>query len=756
MRLTPWILAIWPTLVCAASEPVVSDQWLLCPLNTDLSKQSEVSLYIAPERFDEQQKDETRISAEKIENAASDMTVFSGNVLIERSELRLRADKVVFDRGQQLLNMDGKIHIDANNLAIDGEMGWLNLKDNSGEFKNSRYLIPESHFQGRTPSLKITKDKQTILINSRFSSCFPPKKSADEDWYLQTSFLKLDRQEQLGTAKHAVLWFKGVPIFYSPYISFPLGDKRRSGFLMPAFGSSNSRGTELSVPWYWNIAPNHDAIITPRYMAKRGTQLNTNYRYLTQASKGKLDIEYLDKDQLLKDKRYYIKFNNHTDLGEQVDFDINASDASDGEYFRDLGTGIGTTNITHLERKASLKYFNGPWTLNSTAQTYETIDEDIALANRPYRRLPQVTLRGKDNFSDSDIQWSLNSEWVDFKHEDTSIASNKSIGSRFNIYPKLSWPLQGSSWFFTPSAGVRYSQYNITDSSGTKLDVKDRSLSTTSLDAGLFFEREINDNKTIQTLEPRLYYLRVPFKDQSALPLFDTGEYDFTFAQLFRENRFTGVDRIADSDQVTLALSSRFIDKKTGNEFLNMSIGQIFYNENRRVNLTNAIETSTKSDLISEISGRWGNWNSRAAVQWNPEQNKTDKNSAQLRYQGKGNRIFNIAYRFRRDFADETKNLEQTDLAMSWPLNNKYSLLGRWNYSLTEQRDIEVLFGFEYESCCWAMRIISQRYLQDPDNNQPYNSSIMFQLILKGLGSVADKKATSVLKRAILGYQSEY
>jgi LPS-assembly protein len=754
MRLKPkylLILAIWPALTYAEPDKTSPDEGLLCPSSNNLSNP-----YIAPETFNEQQKDETRISAEKVENAAGDITTFSGNVLIERSQLRLQADKVTFNRPDQLLNLDGQIHIDANNLAINGDTGWLNLKDNSGEFKNSHYFLPESRFQGNTPTLSLTKNKQTLLIDSHFSSCPPSEKAGGEDWYLHTTYLKLDHEEQLGTAKHAVLWFKNIPIFYSPYISFPLGDERRSGFLMPSFGSSSSRGAEISVPWYWSIAPNHDVLFTPRYMKKRGTQLNTNYRYLSHSSNGQLDIEYLDKDQLLKESRHLLKFKNHSDLGGQVDFDITASDASDNEYFDDLGAGIDITNTTHLERTATLKYFNGPWTLSSLAQTYETIDEDIVPANRPYRRLPQITLTGKDNFFDSDIEWSVDSEWVDFEHEDTSITGNKTIGSRFDIYPKLSWPLQGSAWFVTPSFGVRHSQYDVTDSGGTKLIIEDRNLSVASLDTGLFFERELNNNKTIQTLEPRLFYLHVPFEDQSSLPIFDTGEYDFTFAQLFRDNRFTGIDRIADSNQFTLALTSRFLNKENGAEFLSMSIGQIFYNEDRKVNLTNTIETETKSDIVSEISNHWNNWSSRASVQWNPDQNKTDKSSAQIHYQDEGNRIFNIGYRFRRDFADETNNLEQTDIAISWPLNHQYSLVGKWNYSITEERDIETLFGIEYESCCWAMRIVAQRYLQDPDNTEPYNSSVMFQLILKGLGSVAHKETTDVLKRAILGYQSDY
>jgi len=752
MRLEPkylLILAIWPTLSWAEIEDIASDQWLLCPSNNNFNSQ-----YIAPERFDEQKKDETRISAEKIINAAGNITTFSGNVLIERDQLRMRADTVIFNRDNQKLNIDGQIHIDTNNMAIDGDSGWLNLKDHSAEFKNSHYFFPVTRYQGNTPVLSLKKDKHTLLIDSQFSSCPPGKEQGDEDWYLHTSYLKLDHEKQLGTAKHAVLWFKNVPIFYSPYISFPLGDERRSGFLMPSFGTSNSRGAEINVPWYWNIAPNHDALLTPRYMKKRGTQLNTNYRYLTHSSNGQLDVEYLNKDMKLKESRHLIKFNNHSDIGDHVDFDVTASDASDDEYLNDMGASIDIANTTHLERTAIVKYFNGPWTLNTLAQTYETIDEDILINDRPYRRLPQITLNGKDKLFNSDFEWSLSSEWVEFTHE----SNINTTGSRFDLYPKISWPLQGSAWFVTPSVGYRHSQYDLVDSSNMQLNIEDRNLSIASLDAGLFFERDLNNNQTTQTLEPRLFYLHVPFEDHTNIPLFDTGEYDFTFAQLFRENRFNGPDRIADSSQFTVALTSRFLNNKTGQEFLSMSIGQIFYNTDRKINLdlTTPAETLSQSDIISEISGHWSNWSSRASVQWNPELDKTDQGSAQINYQDKNNKIFNIGYQFRRDFADENNNIEQTDIAFSWPLSNKYSVLGRWNYSVTEKRDIETLFGIEYESCCWAMRIVAQRYLQDPDNTDPYNSSLMFQLALKGLGSVAHKQTTDVLKRAILGYQSEY
>jgi len=747
MKLQPkylFILSIWTTLLCTEPGNSTPAPWAMCA-----DKNLSISKYIAPESFPEQKKDETRVSPQQVENTAGNITIFTGDTLIERDQLRIRADKVLYDRSKQKLDISGNIHIDSRSMTIESESGWYNLNNNSGEFDNSQYFSPESHLQGSTPNLSIKGNKQTLLLDTRFSSC--PKEQ--EDWHLYTAYLKLDHEDEVGTAKHAVLWFKNIPIFYSPYISFPLGDRRRSGFLMPRFGSSSLRGAEISLPWYWNIAANQDAVITPRYMKKRGMQLSTDYRYLTHSSNGELEVEYLDKDQQLKEQRHLIKFTNHSDIGDNIDVDLLASDASDNKYLEDLGAGIDIANTTHLERTATIKYYNGPWTLSTLAQGYETIDEDIAITSRPYRRLPQVTLNGSDTLLKTDIIWSLDSEWVEFEHE----SDNKQKGSRFDIYPKLSWPLQGSAWFITPSIGLRHSQYDVTDSTNTKIAIDDRNLSVASIDAGLFFEREIN-NKYIQTLEPRLFYLNVPFEDQTNIPLFDTGKYDFSFAQLFRERRFTGVDRIGDADQFTLALTSRFLGMNTGKELLSMSVGQIFYNKDRRVDLGSTItaDTTTKSDLVAEISGHMGNWNPSATLQRNHDTKKIDKDNAQLHYQQDGNRIFNIAYRFRRDLADETKNLEQTDISLSWPITNNYSMLAKWNYSITEKRDIETLFGIEYESCCWAMRLVSQRYLQDPDNDSPYNSTIMFQLILKGLGSVVHKETTDVLNRAILGYQSEY
>jgi len=547
-----------------------------------------------------------------------------------------------------------------------------------------------------------------------------------------------------------VLWFKHVPVFYSPYISFPLGDQRRSGFLMPGFGSSSSRGFQLAIPWYWNIAPNQDATFIPQYMRKRGEMLGTDYRYLTRSSRGELELEYMDRDKLLDEERYLIRYDNVSQLGDNTRLDMLVNDASDPEYLQDMGSNISVSNTTHLERRATLSHYAGPWTMSLMAQSYETLDQTIAVADRPYRRLPQISLRGNDDFSASGLNWSLESEWVEFQHESDSRAE----GQRFDIYPKLSWPLQGNAWFVTPAVGLRHTQYSVTDASNTPIDIEDRNLTISSLDAGLFFERPAGSS-LVHTLEPRIFYLNIPYQDQSNIPLFDTGELEFSFAQLFRENRFSGIDRIGDTRQLTLGISSRILDQDTGNEYMSLSLGQIYYDQDRRVSLDNTVATANNSDIVAEISGGLHNWSARASVLRNTETGESDKRSLQLHYQNDDKRIFNIAYRFRRDPVDELNNLEQTDVSFSWPLGSVYTVMGRWNYSLTDERDIETLFGIEYNSCCWAMRLVGQRYLTD-NSVEPYDTSVMLQLIFKGLGSIHGKQATNTLKNAILGYQSEY
>ena len=705
--------------------------------------------YSPPPNFSTENIDEVNISAEQVQNVSKSTSSFTGNVIIERHQLRLRADQIIHNRESQRLELMNNIKADTKNMALQADSGWLNLETSEGELKDSLYYIPDAHLTGKTPVFSLSKNNKTILHDTQFSTC-PPEKF---DWHLDTSWLELDQANKTGTAKHTVLWLKDIPVFYIPWIQFPLGSERRSGFLMPSIGNSNSMGFELNTPFYWNIAANQDAILTPQYMSDRGTMLTTEYRYLTRSSSGNLDLEYLNEDEQTQQERYLIHFSNQTDLTDNLKLSLLANSASDIAYLTDLGSGISVSNTTHLEKNATFTYNLGSWKAGLMAQAFQTIDDDILLINRPYRRLPQFTLNGSEElteYENSYLSVSLDTEWVEFEHESTT----KSQGSRLHVYPRFNLPAQGNAWFLKPSVGFMHTSYD-TSIGSIKEDFDDRNLSVFSLDSGLLLEREFSSGSLVQTLEPRLFYLNIPFEDQSSLPVFDTSEQNFSFSSLFRENRFTGVDRVGDANQLTLALSSRILDKQNGHEMMSFNIGRIYYFDDQQVFLNTPATTSDTSDIITEVTGNINNWRARATYQWNTETDTSDKRSIQFNYASSDEALFNIGYRFHRDPVDETDNLEQTDVSFAWPFATNYSLLTRWNYSITEKSDIETLVGLEYESCCWALRLVSQRYLTD-DPIEPYDSSIMLQFVLKGFGSVSDKEATSTLKHAILGYQPDY
>jgi LPS-assembly protein len=739
------LLATSPTLLWASGQSGFTGSMSSCPV----SRYSPLN-YSPPPVFSEDLLETTDVSAEEVQNVNKTVTTFRGNVVIERHQLRLQADEVTHHKETEKLQLDGNIHADTKNMSLNASSGWMNLKTNESEFFDSTYYMPETGLRGKTPFFSVSADQKTILKDTRFSTC-PPEK---QDWSLQAGWLEMNQSTSTGTAKHAIFRLGGVPVFYFPWIQFPLGEERRSGFLVPGIGSSSSNGLEVRAPIYWNIAPNQDALITPTYLKKRGQMLATEYRYLTRSSRGNLEYEYLNKDKEFNDKRYLLHFDNKSKLSDNLSLSLLANDASDSDYLKDMGSSISVTNATHLERNAKLNYLNGPWTAGIMAQTFQTIDESISINNRPYKRLPQITLKGKDELLEMENSYllgELNTEWVEFEHE----SINKAQGSRFNIYPKLSLPIESNAWYIKPTAGYIFTQYDTTDTNGDKLDLENRGLSVLSLDSGLFFERDFSNNSLLQTIEPRLYYLNIPYEDQSSIPVFDTSEQDFSFASLFRENRFNGIDRVGDANQLTVALSSRILDKKNGHELFNISIGQIYYFDEQRVSLNNAINTSKKSDIISEVSGSLNRWRGRATFQWNTDTSTSDKRSIQLSYAASEEAVFNVGYRFFRDPVSELNNLEQTDVSFAWPFAKNYSLLSRWNYSLTDKQDIETLVGLQYESCCWALRLITQRYLRD-DTPDPYKTSIMLQFVLKGFGSISDKEAMNTLKYAILGYQPDY
>lgn len=732
----------FPLSTIAASEEQPVTTRVNCAQDNDRSTK-----HLKPPAFETEKQDNTNISAEATRTYKQGSTELEGNVVIEKHGLRITADKASYSQDSKDINVSGKIHVDTKTMSLDADTGTLSKDKKSTTFKQVQFFVQENGMHGTASSFTSNEDNTTELDNASITSCDPD----DPDWRLSADNINLDHEDEYGSAEDVVLRFQEVPFLYLPYMEFPLGDRRRSGILAPEFGQSTSRGGEVAVPWYWNIAPNQDATLTPRYMSKRGSQLDTQYRFLTQSTHGQVDGAFLPDDDITGENRYQFEYQQHTRFTQNLKMDIDVQDVSDQRYLDDFGSNLSTSSTTHLKRDLKLNYESDYWQARGLVQTLETLDTSILTSDRPYRRLPQVTLQGDQPLNNTGLAFTLDSEWVDFDHEDDTVVT----GSRFTVKPGLHWLATGSYWFVDPAVKFSHTQYDVEDGSGIKQDINDRNLSMSSLDAGLFFERNL-ESGMVQTLEPQIYYLNVPFRDQDALPNFDTSLPTFNISQLFRDNRFNGGDRIGDANQLTMALSSRLISPTTGKEYLRASLGQIIYFEDREVTVdASPAETSRESDFIGSLSGNWKDWSLSTGVQWNTETHNSERQNYLLHYQSDKEHIFNLG--LRTDSTTDNDEIRQTDVSFVAPLVGSYSAFGRWNYSLEDNRDIEVIAGITYDSCCWSVQLLGQRQLNTSTaSTDEYENAFMLQLVFKGMGSVSGKKVSDTLEHAILGYDEEY
>ncbi len=733
--------------VAAESVATISkkgdDPWALCPPVEGAAKPKASA--------QERANAEIKLSADSADLAKEGKSSFKGNVVITRADQTLIADAVDYDRDAELANANGNASLDDSSISIHGDKILLNFKDDKTTVTNAKFDLYDKH--GRGVSEKLSRDgtnNTTSLNNTTYTTC----PTGNNDWYLNADKIKLKHDEGVGVAKNVSINFKGIPFFYAPRMTFPLDDRRKSGFLAPSFGSSEESGAEFSIPYYWNIAPNRDATLTPRILANRGLQLRGEYRYLSKKGKGSISGEYLSSDNEYNDEdRYLFSYKNTTAITPRFRVNANINSVSDDDYFEDLGNNIRLSSITHLERRVGASYSGDFWSVSGLLQGYQTIDNTIPSSSRPYERLPQVVFNANLPDRKFGLDYGLRAEAVYFNREGSV------TGSRFDILPTISLPLRNSYGYITPKLGLRYTKYNLQDTLAGVNSSPDRSVPIFSVDSGLYFDRDtsIGGRSMTQTLEPRLYYLNVPKRNQNNLIIdrtgqsvvFDSGLFDFSFDQLFRENRFSGADRIGDANQLTAALTTRFIDKSSGIERASASIGQIYYFQDREVTLPNGIiEKDRTSDIVAEVTGRFTrNLSARAGIQWDPNNNETEKGVVSVRYQSQDNHIVNFSYRQRRSL------LEQTDLSVNWPITKKLSAVSRWNYAIDRKRTIDAFAGLEYENCCWIVRVVGREYINDL-NQSGENFALMMQLELKGLTSFGDK-VKKFLGRGILGYDRE-
>lgn len=662
----------------------------------------------------------------------------SGGVRVSSGQRSAGAERAEYDAALLQLDLAGDVLYRDPDTGIRSDTAVFSYSTGRIVFNGAEFQLGKSGSRGAADQIVISREGTLSLDEVSYTTC-PP---GSDDWLLQAGSIDLDTREGAGTARNVKLRFQGVPILYAPYLSFPLGNARKTGLLTPEIGSTGRSGNEISVPWYWNIADNRDATLTPRLLTDRGLQFGTEFRYLTPHNNGVAQIEYLD-DDLFGDTRHLVSLEHQTLFGNGWRNRLNFRQTSDGQYFEDLGGSLSASSTTHLNRVMTFDYFGDHWSALVRVQDYQTIDDAILPIDEPYRRLPQLRARGYWPDQPFGFRYSVDAELAYFD-KDVGVT-----GWRLDAAPQIEWPVERPGWFVNPSVTLRHTQYALGNTPVDMPDDPSRTLPIASVDTGLILERDFRRSSgLIQTLEPRLLYVHIPFRNQSSQPVFDTIVPDLNLVQLYRPNRFLGADRIADTDQLSIGITSRILNVNTGKELVTATIGQARYLSAQGVSLPGrTLQGQASSDYIAEVRFLlYENLNFDIGHQWGTGEDPTTQSEARLQYRPSSDKILNLSYRFRRD------SLEQGDISWSWPIAERWRFVGRYNYSLRDNKALEQFYGLEYESCCWGLRLVSRRHISTRDGTR--DSSIGLQLVLKGMTSVGTA-ADKLLERGILGYSPD-
>lgn len=679
---------------------------------------------------------------------STEVLMLTGGVDVRRGDERVKADRVTYDRNSGDLATRGETLLERSGIRLIGDRALLNLETHQGWIDNVSYrFFGNANLRGTADLAELIEPSLTRYQDLVYSTCAP----GNDAWSLRASQLELDQDKGIGIARHARLRVKGVPVLYTPYLRFPIDDRRKSGFLMPAVGSSDEGGFELVVPYYWNIAPNMDATLSPRYLSKRGLMLGSEFRYLTPNDSGRIEAEIIPNDAKYGDNgaRWALNLDEQGRWLGRLHTTLDFSAVSDDDFLEDFGNGLDITSTRRLLQRGSATYYGQGWSLMTALEGYQTIDPTITPEQRPYGRLPQVLFDLSPLALGGGLVADLDAEYDYFDH------NHIVHGQRVAAQPSLALPLHRSYGALIPRLVLNLSGYALTDTAAGQPSSPQHAIPTFELDSTLIFERETRlfGQAATQTLEPRLYYLYTPYVDQSETPVFDSAELSFNFANLFRRNRFTGRDRIGDANQVTTALTSRFLSTRTGQEMLRLSVGRILYFADRQVQIDGPTEVTNESPVAGELSARlFDHWRARASFEWDPAEgaDQWGRRTLQLRYAGpKAKRLFNMAYRFDRGTTLENR-YETTDLSFRMPVSKQVELVGRWLYSFENAETADAFAGLELGQCCWKLRLLGRHYKSRAGSDG--STSVMVQLELAGLGALGSS-VESFLQREIYGYQ---
>lgn len=724
-------------------------------------------------------------TADTIKRTDDGEIILSGDAQVRRIDSIAKGEEIRYEQEQGDLSIRGNGRLIRQGTIINSPAIDYNLKSETGQVQAPQFSFGGSGGSGKAEEAHLLSKDHLRMKTVEYTGCPCPAPA----WFIRSPQVDLYNDSNTGVAKNGVLYFKNVPILYSPYLTFPLREERKSGFLVPSYGYSSNSGFEFSAPYYFNIAPNYDATLTPRYLDKRGLQLQGEFRYLGQSHHGQLSGAYLAKDNKTKTDRWSFVAEHAQHIGGGVGFSYNYRRVSDDNYFRDLSTfGINQASVNELLSDARVTWSSSKYLTGAlSVQKYQTLQDPETWYRRPeYNRLPQLELHGtrfdwggfdvkSDNYITRFVMPYYTGSLSDFdRYRTERLAPNS---TRLSSYSTIAYPIIRPGWYIKPKFGMHLSHYDtswsaVANSADRMLKSNvSRATPIYSIDSGMTFERETSlfGIDSIQTLEPRIYYLNVPYRNQNNIPILDTSIATFNFAQAFSENIYSGGwDRIANANQLTVGLTTRWLDEDTGFERVVLEAAQRFHFEDQRVFLqTDSKEypaKRTRSDyLFGAQAALTDQFTVRLDAQLNPETRDRNRMSAGVRWHPKRLATIAASYRYERDprafdnphyrfsaeDADRTK--EQLSLTTQWPLTNKVYALGRVDYSLQEKRSTQTILGFEYKGdCCWTGRFVVQRYAVSP---QKSNSAVFLQLELSGLGSLGTDPM-GLLRERIIGYES--
>ncbi len=721
------------------------------------------------------------MEADTLRGHSEKETEAEGNVRLRRLGQSFSADWMRYEAPTQQIEAKGRVRLDYGGDIIEGDHLRFNMGTERGFMEKPSFRltpIPRDYVApgsiatapGGSPGAFVTAPSGTISSDQKppvplqgrgdadrllflgpdlyrvertsYTTCGP----GNDDWFIRARELDIDKNRDVGVARGASIVFMNQTILYTPYISFPLHQQRKSGLLAPHYGSSTSTGAELTQPYYFNLAPNRDATLYPRMMSKRGLQLGGEFRYLDTSYNGEARLEYLPDDRQLGENRYGYFFKHAHQFGNDWAGAINVNRVSDDRYFTDLSTLIAVTSRTTLPNEFLVSRSGiwgdaGSYAFTALAQRWQTLQTDpLALITPPYNRMPQLTFNAfRQEVLGGDVD--LFSSYVDFDHP--TLVN----GKRVVAYPSYSLPLQTSYAYAIPKVGAHVTRYSL-DPNSQGVREQTRTLPIVTADTGLVFERDtqLTGMPFIQTLEPKLFYVYIPFRDQSRLPNFESGVQDISFATMFTENQFSGHDRINDANQVTFGVTSRLIHPDSGIERLRVALAQRYYFSGQRVTLPGVPprpDHSASSDLLAALSGTIvPQWTAEAGWQYDTDRSQMRKFNVATRFQPAPGKVLNLAYRNTADL------IKQTDISVQWPIGANWSAVARWNWSFRDERTLESLAGFEYDGGCWVFRAVGHRFATALN---AANTSIFLQLELNGVSRIGSNPM-DVLRRNVGGY----